>query len=134
MVHTHTHTWHVAEHGAVVYGRQGEGEGYVFQARALVPHGQLHQQGGRGGLQVEAALQHGGLRGHRLGGQVQDHEPLKLLQELLRQGAARALGLLPRALEAMQRLVHLHHLLVESGRCRKDACRSPAFTYRTMDI
>ncbi|TNN75522.1 hypothetical protein EYF80_014334 [Liparis tanakae] len=108
-------TWYVAEH-RLLEGGQGEGECYMFGP--LVPHTELNQQGGRGRLQVKAALQHGGLRGGGFGRQVHDHQALKLLQELLGHGVARALGLLPCHLEPVERLVHLHHLLVESACAR----------------
>lgn len=83
--------------------------------RPLVAHAQLHQQSGGGGMEVKAALEHGRLCGGSFGRQVDDHETLKLLQELLRHGVARALGLLPRHLEPVEGLIHLHHLLVKSA-------------------
>ena len=86
--------------------------------RPLVPHTQLNEQRSRGSLEAKAALQHGGLSGGGFGRQVNNHQTLKLLQQLIRHGVARSLGVLPRHLEPVERLVHLHHLLVESAHAR----------------
>lgn len=83
--------------------------------RPLVAHAQLHQQSASGGMEVKAALEHGRLCGGSFGRQINDHETLKLLEELLRHGVACSLGLLPRHLESMEGLIHLHHLLVKSA-------------------
>lgn len=80
----------------------------------LVVEAQLNQQCGAGRLQVEAALQHAWLGGCCLGRQIDRHEALELLAELLGRRATRELGLPPRTLQPMERLVHLHHLLMES--------------------
>lgn len=86
--------------------------------RPLVPDPKLNQQGSRGGLEVKAALQHCRLRAGGFGWEVNNHQTLKLLQKLLWHGVARSLGLLPRHLEPVKSLVHLHHLLVESAQVR----------------
>lgn len=86
--------------------------------RPLVPDPELNQQGSRGGLEVKAALQHCRLRAGGFGWEVNNHQTLKLLQKLLWHGVARSLGLLPRHLEPVKSLVHLHHLLVESAQVR----------------
>lgn len=111
-------TWHTAQQ-AVLYWRQGEAKGGVL--RAQIAKAELRQQGGGRGLQAEAALQHRRLSGRRLGGQVRGHETLELLPQLLGRGARAVLGLTPRALQPMERLVHLHHLVVEPvGWARED--------------
>lgn len=84
--------------------------------RPLVAHAKLHQQSDGGGMEVKAALEHGRLCGGGFGRQINNHETLKLLEELLRHGVACSLGLLPRHLESMEGLIHLHHLLVKSVR------------------
>lgn len=86
----------------------------------LVVEAQLNQQCGAGRLQVEAALQHAWLGGCCLGRQIDRHEALELLAELLGRRATRELGLPPRTLQPMERLVHLHHLLVESREKQED--------------
>lgn len=90
---------------------QGEGEWDVFRPR--VPQTQLNQQSGARGLQVQAVLQHGGFGGGGLGGQINGHETLKLLPQLLRHGPPGELRLTPRPLQPVQRLVHFHHLIVQ---------------------
>lgn len=83
--------------------------------RPLVPHCKLNQQSSSGGLEVKAALQHRGLCGGSFSWQINNHQTLKLLKELLWHLAARSLGLLPRHLEPVERLIHLHHLLMKSA-------------------
>lgn len=90
--------------------------------RPLVAHAELHQQSDGGGMEVKAALEHGRLCGGSFGRQINNHETLKLLEELLRHGVACSLGLLPRHLESMEGLIHLHHLLVKSARPAHYAC------------
>ena len=109
-------TWYVAEHSILQLG-QGETECYMF--RPLVSHSKLNQQSSGGSLEVKAALQHSRLRSGSFGWQIHNHQTLKLLKELLRHRVATPLGLLPRHLEPVERLVHLHHLLMESahGHC-----------------
>lgn len=84
--------------------------------RPLVPHTKLNQQSTSGSLEVKAALEHSGLCGGSFGWQINNHQTLKLLEELLRHRVACSLGLLPRHLEPVERLIHLHHLLMESAR------------------
>lgn len=84
--------------------------------RPLVPHTKLNQQSTGGSLEVKAALEHSGLCGGSFGWQINNHQTLKLLEELLWHRVACSLGLLPRHLEPVERLIHLHHLLMESAR------------------
>lgn len=84
--------------------------------RPLVPHTKLNQQSTSGSLEVKAALEHSGLCCGSFGWQINNHQTLKLLEELLRHRVACSLGLLPRHLEPVERLIHLHHLLMESAR------------------
>lgn len=93
--------------------------------RPLVAHAQLHQQSASGGMEVKAALEHGRLCGGSFGRQINDHETLKLLEELLRHGVACSLGLLPRHLESMEGLIHLHHLLVKSAHYARAGVGTP---------
>ena len=92
-------TWHVAEMAVVERG-QGEAEGDVLGALVVEAH--LHEQRGARGLEVEAVLQHGRLRGGRFGGQVDGHEVLELLAQLLGGGPPAQLCLTPRALQPVQ--------------------------------
>lgn len=108
-------TWDVAQH-SILQGGQGETECYVF--RALVSNAKLNQQSSSGSLEGEATLQHGRLCGGSFGWQIHNHQTLKLLKKLLWHWVASSLGLLPSHLEPVERLIHLHHLLMKSTRAQ----------------
>lgn len=80
-----------------------------------VAQAELDQQGGAGCLEVEAVLQHGWLRGCSLGGEIDGHKAFKLFPQFASR-ASTELRVSPRPLQPMERLIHLHHVIMKSGK------------------